>query len=128
MPSLYADFLDGWLVAPGDGFAHERIRVEERPLLMSSVSATAEIAGAALAMAGVAVTSYSVFGVEGMPEVAAGDDLAALILATGVALEDGDILLVTSKIVSKAEGRVLSGVSRESAIEAETVRVVAARR
>jgi LPPG:FO 2-phospho-L-lactate transferase len=48
---LYADFLDGWLVAPGDGFAHERIRVEERPLLMSSVAATAEIAGAALALA-----------------------------------------------------------------------------
>jgi LPPG:FO 2-phospho-L-lactate transferase len=48
---LYADFLGGWLVAPGDGFAHERIRVEERPLLMSSVEATAEIAGAALAIA-----------------------------------------------------------------------------
>ncbi|MET0740862.1 MAG: coenzyme F420-0:L-glutamate ligase [Candidatus Nanopelagicales bacterium] len=73
------------------------------------------------------MTHFEVFGVEGMPEVAAGDDLAALILATGVAFQDGDIVLVTSKVVSKAEGRVLSGVSRESAIEDETVRVVTTR-
>ncbi|HLN68774.1 MAG TPA: coenzyme F420-0:L-glutamate ligase, partial [Streptosporangiaceae bacterium] len=39
---------------------------------------------------------------------------------------DGDILVVTSKIVSKAEGRVVAG-PREQAIEAETARVVARR-
>lgn len=50
----------------------------------------------------------SIFGVRGLPEIAAGTDLAEMIHAAameqGDALEDGDIVLVTSKIVSKAEG------------------------
>jgi coenzyme F420-0:L-glutamate ligase/coenzyme F420-1:gamma-L-glutamate ligase len=41
-----------------------------------------------------------------MPEIVEGADLAALI-ATAVALEDGDIVVVAQKIVSKAEGRVV---------------------
>jgi coenzyme F420-0:L-glutamate ligase/coenzyme F420-1:gamma-L-glutamate ligase len=45
--------------------------------------------------------------VEGLPEVAEGDDLAALI-AGAVALEDGDVVCVAHKVVSKAEGRVVS--------------------
>jgi coenzyme F420-0:L-glutamate ligase / coenzyme F420-1:gamma-L-glutamate ligase len=45
-------------------------------------------------------------GVEGLPEIAAGDDLPALIAATG-GIADGDVVVVTSKIVSKAEGRTL---------------------
>ncbi|MGX1954317.1 coenzyme F420-0:L-glutamate ligase [Streptomyces anulatus] len=63
----------------------------------------------------------------GIPEVRAGDDLAKLIAAAGPGLVDGDILLVTSKIVSKAEGRILRAADREAAIDAETVRVVARR-
>ncbi|MEV4002926.1 coenzyme F420-0:L-glutamate ligase [Actinomadura sp. NPDC049753] len=66
-----------------------------------------------------------VFGVPGMPEVAEGADIAALIPDGTV--EDGDVLVVTSKIVSKAEGRVLVAADREKAIDAETVRVVARR-
>ncbi|MFA1551600.1 coenzyme F420-0:L-glutamate ligase [Actinomadura chokoriensis] len=66
-----------------------------------------------------------VFGVPGLPEVAEGDDIAALVPAGLV--EDGDVLVVTSKIVSKAEGRVLVAGDREKAIDAETVRVVARR-
>ncbi|MFI9464310.1 coenzyme F420-0:L-glutamate ligase [Streptomyces xiamenensis] len=68
----------------------------------------------------------------GIPEVNPGDSLAELI-ATAVGagdtpgLADGDILLVTSKIVSKAEGRVLQADDREAAIDAETVRLVARR-
>jgi coenzyme F420-0:L-glutamate ligase/coenzyme F420-1:gamma-L-glutamate ligase len=65
--------------------------------------------------------------VPGIPEVTAGDDLAALIVAAEPDLADGDILLVTSKIVSKAEGRVVRADDREAAIDAETVRVVARR-
>jgi coenzyme F420-0:L-glutamate ligase/coenzyme F420-1:gamma-L-glutamate ligase len=42
-------------------------------------------------------------------------------------LRDGDVLVVTSKVVSKAEGQVLEADDREKAIEAETVRVVARR-
>ncbi|RSN68805.1 MULTISPECIES: coenzyme F420-0:L-glutamate ligase [Actinomadura] len=66
-----------------------------------------------------------VFGVPGLPEVAEGDDVAALV--PGELVEDGDVLVVTSKIVSKAEGRVLVADDREKAIDAETVRVVARR-
>jgi coenzyme F420-0:L-glutamate ligase/coenzyme F420-1:gamma-L-glutamate ligase len=64
--------------------------------------------------------------VTGLPEITSGADLAALIAEAAPDLHDGDILVVTSKIVSKAEGRVTGG-SREQAIEAETVRVVARR-
>ncbi|MBP0461317.1 coenzyme F420-0:L-glutamate ligase [Streptomyces montanisoli] len=62
------------------------------------------------------------------PEVRSGDDLAKLIAAGAEpGLADGDILLVTSKIVSKAEGRIVEADDREAAIDAETVRVVARR-
>ncbi|MGW4896561.1 coenzyme F420-0:L-glutamate ligase [Kitasatospora sp. NPDC004240] len=69
--------------------------------------------------------------VTGMPEIDADADLAGLIAKAGehipAGLQDGDILLVTSKIVSKAEGRLLLAADREAAIDAETVRVVARR-
>ncbi|MET9853854.1 coenzyme F420-0:L-glutamate ligase [Streptomyces sp. NPDC006450] len=71
--------------------------------------------------------SYEVRALGGIPEVRPGDDLAALIAAAGPELRDGDVLLVTSKIVSKAEGRIVRADSREAAIDAETVRVVARR-
>ncbi|WP_078850193.1 coenzyme F420-0:L-glutamate ligase [Streptomyces sp. NRRL F-5126] len=62
------------------------------------------------------------------PEVRPGDDLVKLIAAGAEpGLVDGDILLVTSKIVSKAEGRIVEADDREAAIDAETVRVVARR-
>ena len=64
--------------------------------------------------------------VTGLPEITAGSDLAALIAGAAPDLREGDILVITSKIVSKAEGRVVT-VPREQAIEAETVRVVARR-
>lgn len=66
-----------------------------------------------------------IFPVTGLPEVAAGADLAALI-AEGTDLRDGDVVSVTSKIVSKAEGRLTYG-TRQDAIDAELVRVVAQR-
>ncbi|MBQ1109592.1 MULTISPECIES: coenzyme F420-0:L-glutamate ligase [Streptomyces] len=71
--------------------------------------------------------SFRVWALDGIPEVRAGDDLAKLIAAAEPGLVDGDILLVTSKIVSKAEGRILRAADREAAIDAETVRVVARR-
>lgn len=70
---------------------------------------------------------YRVWALPGLPEVQSGDDLAKLIAAAEPALADGDVLLVTSKIVSKAEGRVVEAADREAAIDAETVRVVARR-
>jgi coenzyme F420-0:L-glutamate ligase/coenzyme F420-1:gamma-L-glutamate ligase len=68
----------------------------------------------------------TIFPVTGLPEIAAGCDLPALIAEAFPDLREGDILVVTSKIVSKAEGRVVT-VPRDQAIEAETVRVVARR-
>lgn len=70
--------------------------------------------------------SLRILPVEGLPEIDAGTDLAALLAKAGE-YQDGDILIVTSKIVSKAEGRLLHAADREAAIEAETVRVVARR-
>jgi coenzyme F420-0:L-glutamate ligase / coenzyme F420-1:gamma-L-glutamate ligase len=43
----------------------------------------------------------------GLPEVRPGDDLAALIAATGTELRETDVLAVAHKVVSKAEGRVV---------------------
>jgi coenzyme F420-0:L-glutamate ligase / coenzyme F420-1:gamma-L-glutamate ligase len=65
----------------------------------------------------------------GLPEIVAGADLAPLIADAALAgpgLLEGDIIVITSKIVSKAEDRVISG-DRDDAIRAETVRVVARR-
>ncbi|MET7611296.1 coenzyme F420-0:L-glutamate ligase [Streptomyces seoulensis] len=73
------------------------------------------------------MTGYRVWAPSGLPEVAPGDDLAKLIAAAEPDLADGDVLLVTSKIVSKAEGRIVRAADREAAIDAETVRVVARR-
>jgi coenzyme F420-0:L-glutamate ligase/coenzyme F420-1:gamma-L-glutamate ligase len=70
--------------------------------------------------------ALSVTGVPGLPEIGAGDDLAGLIADATPDLADGDIVVITSKIVSKAEGRVIRA-DRDKAIDAETVRVVARR-
>lgn len=54
--------------------------------------------------------TISIIGLVGFPSVKGGDDLAELIVKAaqkqGVSIEDGDILVVAQKIVSKAEGRV----------------------
>ncbi len=74
---------------------------------------------------------YVVLPVRGLPDVRPGDDLAGL-LVEQIALQEGDVVVVTSKVVSKAEGRLLpAGDDREAtrlrAVDAETARVVARR-
>ncbi|SNS01630.1 coenzyme F420-0:L-glutamate ligase / coenzyme F420-1:gamma-L-glutamate ligase [Geodermatophilus pulveris] len=78
--------------------------------------------------------SVSVHPVPGLPEFAPGDDLAAAVAGAAPWLADGDVVVVTSKVVSKVEDRlvpVAPGEDREAArqraIDAETVRVVARR-
>jgi coenzyme F420-0:L-glutamate ligase / coenzyme F420-1:gamma-L-glutamate ligase len=82
------------------------------------------------------IPRFSVWGITGIPEVTPGDDLVTLIAAAvdgqattdpDLALIDGDILVVTSKIVSKSEGMQLPASERERAIAEDTVRVVAER-
>ena len=65
---------------------------------------------------------------DGVPEVRSGDDLAAVVLAAAGGLRPGDVVVVSSKVVSKAEGRSVIADDREQAITDETVRVVATRR
>ena len=75
--------------------------------------------------------SIEVLPVEGLPEVRPGDDLATLLAGAlgSVAVRDGDVIAVTQKIVSKAEGRVVSEADggREAWVERETRRLVARR-
>jgi len=87
-------------------------------------------------MSPVVPTPIAAWAVPGIGEIAPGDDLAALIGDALVAdasqrpehaLAPGDVLVVTSKIVSKAEGRVIAVDDREQAITEQTVRVVATR-
>ncbi len=56
-----------------------------------------------------------IIGIEGMPEVHAGDDLPLLIIEAArthaVAIERDDVLVVTQKVVSKAEGRIVDMAS-----------------
>lgn len=70
-------------------------------------------------------TRLEVSAPDGLPEITTGSDLAVLI-AGSTDLVDGDIVVITSKVISKAEGRVRTG-SREDALVEETVRVVARR-
>lgn len=78
-------------------------------------------------------TAFTVMAVAGLPEVRPGADVASLI-AAGTELRDGDVVVVTSKLLSKAEGRLLAvpvGEDRERvrrhAVDLETVDVVARR-
>ncbi len=73
-----------------------------------------------------------VIALTGLPRISAGDDIAALIAQSSVefpdrsaALHDGDIIVITSKIVSKAEGRVVEAANRDDLIDSESVRTVA---
>ncbi len=81
-----------------------------------------------------------VLAVPGLPEVRPGDDLAGLLVdALGaephLRPQSGDVLVVTSKVVAKAEGRVVATpadepgreAARQQAVRDESVRVVAAR-
>jgi coenzyme F420-0:L-glutamate ligase/coenzyme F420-1:gamma-L-glutamate ligase len=69
--------------------------------------------------------------VEGLPEVRAGDDLGALLAPalSALGLRTGDVVAVTQKVVSKAEGRVVpeGGGGRAAWVARETRRVVARR-
>jgi coenzyme F420-0:L-glutamate ligase/coenzyme F420-1:gamma-L-glutamate ligase len=62
----------------------------------------------------------------GIPEVRDGDDLAELIANFFTDVRDGDVVVVTQKVVSKSEGRVVRG-PKEKWLERESRRVVARR-
>lgn len=77
------------------------------------------------------VGTLTVTGLEGIPEVHEDDDLARLVLdgcrATGTELADGDVVVVSSKVVSKSLGLWASAAHKTAVVESQTVRVVAER-
>ncbi|CCG04949.1 coenzyme F420-0:L-glutamate ligase [Blastococcus saxobsidens] len=79
-------------------------------------------------------TGIRVLPVPGLPEFSPGEDLGAALVSAAPWLADGDVVVVTSKVVSKVEGRLVRvdpGDDREAvrqrAIDDETVRTVARR-
>jgi coenzyme F420-0:L-glutamate ligase/coenzyme F420-1:gamma-L-glutamate ligase len=80
------------------------------------------------------MSRLSVFGLEGIPEVRVGDDVATLIAEAALAgddttLLDGDVIVVTQKIVSKAEDRLVAvdpddPLSHKPLVERESVRIL----
>ncbi|MDT4934339.1 MAG: coenzyme F420-0:L-glutamate ligase / coenzyme F420:gamma-L-glutamate ligase, partial [Pseudonocardiales bacterium] len=83
-----------------------------------------------------AAPRIEVIPITGIGELRPGDDLARAIAEQAPPIHDGDVLVVTSKAVSKVEGRLIvldtadpdaREAARLAAVEAETVRVVAER-
>jgi coenzyme F420-0:L-glutamate ligase/coenzyme F420-1:gamma-L-glutamate ligase len=80
------------------------------------------------------MSRLSIFGLDGLPEVLAGADLAGLIAAAAAShpdtvLADGDVVVVTQKVVSKAEDRLVpidpdDPLSHKPLVEQESVRVL----
>jgi len=81
------------------------------------------------------VAGLQILPVPGLPEFRPGDDLAAALAAAAPWLADGDVVVVTSKIVSKVEGRLVAApvdpeardALRRELVDAETERVLARR-
>lgn len=75
-----------------------------------------------------------VFGIDGIPEVRPGDDLAGMIgeaaaAGQGTALVDGDVVVVTQKVISKAENMLVpvdpdDPLSHKPLVERESVRIL----
>jgi coenzyme F420-0:L-glutamate ligase/coenzyme F420-1:gamma-L-glutamate ligase len=75
------------------------------------------------------VRALQILPIEGLPEVRPGDRIAALLAAAEPDLRDGDVVVVTQKVVSKAEGRLVAvdpddPAARAAVIERESVRIL----
>ena len=80
------------------------------------------------------MSRMEIFGIEGIGEIHAGDDLAAIIheassSSADTTLADGDVIIVTQKIVSKAEDRLVAidpndPLSHKPLVERESVRIL----
>jgi coenzyme F420-0:L-glutamate ligase/coenzyme F420-1:gamma-L-glutamate ligase len=78
------------------------------------------------------MADLEIFGIRGIGEVRPRDDLAGIIAAAAAeqgGLRDGDVVVVTQKVVSKAEGRLVpvdpdDPLGHKAVVDAETVRVL----
>ncbi|WP_230204844.1 coenzyme F420-0:L-glutamate ligase [Parafrankia elaeagni] len=120
--------------SPAGDAEHRQVPAEPAPPT-STDSARPEVPAAPAGPEPSAGEGLRILPLRGIGEVRPGDDLAEVIAAASLAgerLRDGDTLVVTSKIVSKAEGRLLQiegdrEAARQAAIDAESVREVARR-
>lgn len=71
--------------------------------------------------------TISITGLLGIPEISTGDDLALVISNLDFEFQSGDILVITSKIVSKSEGRLIAADDRKAATRNESKRILAQR-
>ena len=138
-PASAGGVLDGWLVHTGDTAELAGVAVLARALLMTSARGDRRD-GRRRGGAGRPVSARAWRTARAAPDhrdgpAAPGQDLAAEILRCAPWLADDDILVVTSKVVSKVEGRLVSTsgdpaereAARQQAIDDETVRVIARR-
>ncbi len=70
------------------------------------------------------MTALTIIPVPGMPEIDRGADLAQLLVASAPPLEDHDVVVITQKVVSKAEGRIVPAAQRDEHIALESKRTL----
>ena len=124
----------------GDDAEIDGVEVRAVPLLMTDPRDSRDGARRNGSGGGQAVIDHGAVGapsrllpVPGLPEFRPGDDLAAAIAAAAPWLRDGDVVVVTSKVVSKCEGRIVAAPAdpderdalRRKLIDEEAVRVLA---
>ena len=137
--ALVVDVADGGLV---DAVEETGMRCVVAETVMSTPAIAAALAETAITSVAREsehrVSRIEMWGVEGIGEIRPGDVLADHIVGAiaamaaadaAVALRDGDVLVVTQKIVSKAEGRVVAidpddPLSHKHLVEEEAVRIV----
>ena len=126
---LYRSFASTLVIDEADRDLASAVESEGVRCVVTDTIMRDPIAAAALGAGddrGAAVNRLDVFAIDGMPEITTGDDLAAIIADTaasqGTALQDGDVVVVTQKIVSKAEGQIGCRRSRRSPIAQATRR------
>ncbi|PWD50126.1 coenzyme F420-0:L-glutamate ligase [Serinibacter arcticus] len=82
------------------------------------------------------MTALQVLAPEGVPAITSSTELAAVLVPVlanlvwpdgSVGIDAGDVVVLSSKVVSKAEGRMVRAADREASIDAESVRTVATR-
>ena len=130
----YRDLLSGWVIDERDADAAPAI-ADELGIAVAVTDTVMRDDDVAAAVAPsrrrAGVVTIEIWPVEGLPEIRDGDDLAAMLAEPLRALgaRDGDVVAVTQKIVSKAEGRVVpdEGEGRSVWVTRETRRVVARR-
>ena len=136
----YADLagtlvIDGADAALAPAVEAEGLRCVVTSTIMSQPGVAATLADMVLSAGRQAVVSHlSVFGLTGIPEIAVGADLAGIIAAAAdrspeTALAEGDVVVVTQKIVSKAEDRLVpvdpdDPLSHKPLVEQESVRIL----